>query len=364
MHARRLGLFAAIAAALCAMLGTAAAAAADTITVRNTNDDGPGSLRRAIERADSGDVIRVPRGRYGLTSGQLLIDKQLSISGAGARRTVLDANHASRVIEVASGLSRVVISKLTIREGDTGMDSDGGGIHTSSDLLLSQVALRSNVATPAENQAGGAVYAIGAIRVTLRQSLVARNRAYNSGGVEGQDVRAIDTTFAYNSAGTPQKNGDGGATDGVMTLIDSTVVGNRCFNGSGCGGGVFGPLVTTQGSLFAGNIAYESNGMPPGSPANPGAPDNCGGAAVTSLGHNLDSVGDCMLSMPSDISNVAARLRRPGGYGGPTDSFALEPSSPALNAGARECTRRDQRGVRRPQGRRCDIGAFELERRR
>ena len=48
--------------------------------------------------------------------------------------------------------------------------------------------------------------------------------------------------------------------------------------------------------------------------------------------------------------------------GGPTKTLHPRPSSPAINAGARRCTRRDQRGVKRPQGRRCDIGAVEVKR--
>jgi hypothetical protein len=48
-------------------------------------------------------------------------------------------------------------------------------------------------------------------------------------------------------------------------------------------------------------------------------------------------------------------------YGGSTRVHALLPGSPAIDhAGRRPCTTaRDQRGIRRPQGKRCDIGAFE-----
>ena len=60
-------------------------------------------------------------------------------------------------------------------------------------------------------------------------------------------------------------------------------------------------------------------------------------------------------------------LRRNGGF---TKTHALKESSEALNHGSKAkpgsadptaCEKRDQRGVKRPQGRRCDIGAFERE---
>jgi hypothetical protein len=54
-----------------------------------------------------------------------------------------------------------------------------------------------------------------------------------------------------------------------------------------------------------------------------------------------------------------------GDYGGSTQTFALLPGSPAIDA-AGDCTPylnpdEDQRGVARPQGSACDIGAFESQ---
>jgi len=47
--------------------------------------------------------------------------------------------------------------------------------------------------------------------------------------------------------------------------------------------------------------------------------------------------------------------------GGPTPTHALQTGSPAVDAGFNRCLATDQRGVGRPQGPRCDTGAFELE---
>ena len=92
---------------------------------------------------------------------------------------------------------------------------------------------------------------------------------------------------------------------------------------------------------------------------NPGG--DCSGG-VTSLGYNLDSDGTCGLNATGDKSNVDPKLGPLEDNGGPTPTHALRPGSPAINhIPAEDCeVTTDQRGVPRPQGPRCDIGAFEF----
>jgi hypothetical protein len=344
------------------VLAFTGSAGADTIKVQNTHDSGNGSLREALDNATDGDTVKVPKGRYELSSGQLLVDARVRIQGAGARKTIVDANRESRVFEVDGSLGTVRFTGLTIREGDTDGTASGGGIDASfgTKLVLSKVGvLKNRVITNTSFNNGGGIHSND--EVVLRQSLIAKNHGYNGGGVAGNPTRAIDTTFFKNFGGNPTFNGDGGASDSSIALIDSTVVGNACFNGDGCGGAFFGSLATLRGTIVAGNIAYEANGEPPGSPGNPGEPDNCGDDATGSQGHNLDDRHDCDLAAASDISGKNPRLGKLKNNGGPTNTLGLNASSPAFNAGAKKCTKRDQRGVRRPQGRRCDIGAYERD---
>jgi hypothetical protein len=61
-----------------------ASARANTITVTNTNDSGPGSLRQALANANDGDTIGFAvTGTISLTRGELVIDKNIIISGPG-----------------------------------------------------------------------------------------------------------------------------------------------------------------------------------------------------------------------------------------------------------------------------------------
>src|SRR5258707_341266 len=72
------------------------AAHAGRITVTNINDSGPGSLRQALMIAHDGDTITFAvTGTIVLTSGGLVIDKNVTISGPGPDRLSIDGNQAN-----------------------------------------------------------------------------------------------------------------------------------------------------------------------------------------------------------------------------------------------------------------------------
>ena len=101
------------------LLSTSAASAA-TITVINTNDSGPGSLRQALVDANDGDTINFDSSLNGqritLTSGELNVDKDVTISGPGAKNLAVDGNAQSRVFDVNPGKT-VTIDGLTVANG-------------------------------------------------------------------------------------------------------------------------------------------------------------------------------------------------------------------------------------------------------
>jgi hypothetical protein len=86
---------------------------------------------------------------------------------------------------------------------------------------------------------------------------------------------------------------------------------------------------------------------------------------VTSGGDNLVSDASCFpaLAALNDRVGLEPRLDALADNGGPTKTIALQADSPAIDqviVNAPGCSGTDQRGVARPLGLRCDIGAFEL----
>ena len=108
--------------------------ATPTFWVTNTNDSGPGSLRQALAEVIDGDTINFAvTGTIGLTSGELLVARSITISGPGAENLAVNGNKQSRVFHIASG-ETVTISGLTITNGHA---SDiGGGIYNDHAVLI------------------------------------------------------------------------------------------------------------------------------------------------------------------------------------------------------------------------------------
>jgi hypothetical protein len=111
---------------LCGAIASLQMVHATTITVYSTEDVGvhtcPGAsctLRLALEVANDGDTIDFDAfvtGTITLSGDELLVDKNVTISGPGANVLAVDGNHASRVFHIASGKT-VTNSGLTITNG-------------------------------------------------------------------------------------------------------------------------------------------------------------------------------------------------------------------------------------------------------
>src|SRR6059036_1241045 len=119
-------------------------------TVTSTADSGPGSLRTAIAGAAPGDTIVFSvTGAITLTSGELLINKDLIISGPGMTNLTIQRSTAAgaaefRIFNVDSGI--VTISGLAMQNGSAS-GSSGGGLLNQTTLTLRDSAIIGNSAS-------------------------------------------------------------------------------------------------------------------------------------------------------------------------------------------------------------------------
>ncbi len=377
--------------AVAGVLAWAASASAASFTVNSPTDAvdatpgdghcvatapaaGKCTLRAAIQEADAHpdhDTVTLPAGHYVLSipganedaaaTGDLDLTNAITIAGAGARTTKIDANGIDRVFEVLAGVT-ASIRGVTIT-GGSAASGDGGGITDAGTLTVTDSSISRNSLGPKGGDGGGVATPSGS-SLTLVRSLVFNNLAYNGGGIEnGGALSVVDSTIADNHAGdsTPGDNGDGGGLDwgnpAHTSVSYSTIVGNDCWNGSGCGAGINGQADVSN-SILAGNTESQAAG--------PSVPGSCGNGAahVVDQGHNVDDVDtNCNLTDPTSQPNVKPKLGPLANNGGPTDSFAVLLGSPAINKGdIAACFATDQRGLARPRGGACDIGAFEFAR--
>jgi predicted outer membrane repeat protein len=215
---------------------------ADTITVTNTNDSGPGSLRQALVDANDGDTIDFAvTGTIGLTSSELLVTKSITISGPGAENLSVDGNATNRVFHIGSGKT-VAISGVTVTNGSafgdpfSGDDSGGGIYNDHATLTLSNCAISDNSAFTF----GGGVYNDHAT-LMVNNCALSGNFADNTGG------------GIYNDA----SNGSGSVVMNQTTLIkNSAFSGGAIFNSGESGTA----MLELTASILSGNSASNSGG--------------------------------------------------------------------------------------------------------
>jgi len=214
-------------------------------------------------------------------------------------------------------------------------------------------------------------------RMTITDSTIVGNHAATSAGVltvGGPDF-ITGSTIADNTAGSKGLPGSAAVAmiqgGGTLHLSNSTVAGNTTtpagggaiVNPANSGGVVYLSFDTLQNNA-SGNIAGQNPIYATGTIlATNGAEPDCQARLFKSDGYNLATDRSCGLSRPTDLSGVNPKLGPLASNGGPTSTEALLTGSPAINAGGLPatsgCPLTDQRGMSRPWGLACDIGAYE-----
>lgn len=276
--------------------------------VTNLNDNGPGSLRELVFTAPSGSTIHFAAPLAGGTlvvNSPIPLSRTLTIEGPPQGITI-SGGGATTVFSVSSGGFNPVVTlrNLTITGADTGLPTTGHG----TAIYVAGGSLNVFGSTIMGN-AGAAVFHVDG-------SLMLQNSTISNNGGDG-----LDTSTGF------------GATLRHVTIAHNGGHGLRRA----------GTAVTLENTVIANNATDCSAG--------PGAQPNILG------GVNLDSDDTCGLG-GADLPGVDPLIEPLGNYGGPTPTHELTLASPAVDA-APCIVAIDQRGVTRPQGSTCDIGAYE-----
>jgi len=339
----------------------------------STVDSGGGSLRTALGHANQAGgsvVIVTATGVIQLASALPTISSDVQILGPGANNLTVSGSGTYQVFSIASGVT-VSMAGLSISDGLVS-GSNGGGIANAGTLSLTNCTIANNSAVAATGVAsgdGGGIANTGTLRLT--GCTVAYNTATGVLGVASGDgggianagtLTLVNSTVADNAAvgAADGLGGDGGgiANTGTLSVSDSTIAGNTATGVAGALVGVGGGIANS-GSATLGNTIVGTNTA---SETAPNGPDIYG--AITSQGYNLiGNTSGATGFVATDLTNLNPVIGILQNNGGPTQTLAVLPGSPAIAAGSVSLIpagiTTDQRGVARTTNGKVDIGAFQ-----
>jgi hypothetical protein len=209
-----------------------------TLTVTNNLDSGAGSLRAEIAIANPGDTISfapsLDNQTIKLTSGQLVVNKLLTIQGPGAGQLAISGGNTSRVFEVYGVNTNVLLSGLTITQGN------GGGNLASGD--------------------GGGIVNTNGSTLTINGCTLSGNRAaFQGGGIYNFEatLKIVNSTLSGNIANNGNGSGEGGGVYSAIGTVSMTGC-TLSHNSAGfAGGGIYiiSTTLTISGCTLSGNSA-------------------------------------------------------------------------------------------------------------
>ncbi len=309
------------------------------------------TLRAAIQQANAWpghDFIVVPAGTYVLSlggrgenaaaAGDLDITESLTLRGAGAAATIIDAGGVDRVFDIIDQNTTVEISGVTIANGvaspqaSPADDGTGGGIRSRGRLTLRDATVRDNTSTPSSpGFAGGGIHHTNPVDelsllldgVTVSDNIASGDLTVAGGGIAifnsiGRIERSIITgNSAQATLPPPQGSADGGGIalgDGQLVMSGTTISGNHADRRGG-GMSTFGAgpaaIVEISSSTISDNTSYMGGGI-----YDDGAPSRRLRIVNTTISGNTVAIppgsgftggavgGGLFLSRPTELVNV------------------------------------------------------------
>ncbi len=374
----------------------------DCVIINNTKGDGSGPFPTAGGGVcNDGGALYMNRctvsGNTASDTGGGIFSRKLAEGDSGLVELVdctINNNEAEQGSGIYNDSGELYMYGCTV-SGNTASDTGGGIFNLTTgggDLGIAELIDCTVSGNTATSGTGGGVFNQGGL--LTYGCTVSGNSAFEAGGgifnVLGVGMSGfmllIESTISSNRilSSAPGAYGAGIANEGLIMEVVNCTVANNIAPGSGSFGGgfydnevlysLFATTIVANNRAGTGNNGYYN-------------PDN----KPTSLGYNLDSENSCGFDQPTDLVNTDPLLGPLQDNGGPTFTHALFHGSPAIDSS--ECVTGivlsqvneekqellkaaqssilmdtanqldfafDQRGVPRPQGAACDIGAYEL----
>ena len=331
----------------------------NTLTIAH----GSASEGGGLENAAPGGTVNIVNSTFannaasfGIGGGGLLnVDGTVNITNS-----TFANNSAFRPLDGGGGLENFegtanITTSTFANNSVNGFVVIGGGLDNGGTLTLSNSTFANNSVMGVAD--GGGLSNGGTANITtstfvnnVAGSLLGNNTT-NGGGLFNVDgtMSISNSTITNNSAGAPLSRGGGlQVFSGTVNISNSTIANNTATR---TGGGIENDGGTVRTVRVAQSIVANNT------------PNNCSPFGfITDEGYNLESSTDCGFTASTDLQLTNPRLAALASNGGPTQTLALLDGSPAINKippGACAVAT-DQRGVSRPQGPACDMGAFEF----
>ena len=369
-----------------------------TLTAVNNMVDGPNGLPSIV--ADGGNTLTINGMGNTISRDAAAPNFRLMHVALGAELEVNETTLSGGVADTGSMIillpadsggaifnrGTVTINSSTI-SGNRALN-DGGGVYSTASMTnAATVTINNSLITgnTAGDNGGGLANSVfvggggplpDASRMIVNNSTITGNTANDGGGVSnfgqngdnGSVMTLNNSTITGNTArftgGGIYNRGQSSLFGSTVILTNSTVTQNTVTNAAGLGGGIFntGFFAVNSGRVIVGNSIVAQNTATTGPDVHQALP--VANAPFVDQGNNLIGVVNPLgLFATSTLVGISDPGLFPlGDYGGPTQTHALRPDSPALNAGSNTLAAAlttDQRGAGRVFGGTVDIGAYE-----
>jgi len=304
----------------------------------------------------AGTVTFACSGTITILGGTIVVSQHTVIDGTGHKITISGGGKVQVFMVNSSGA--LYLTSITVADG-AAAGNGGGLLNQGGFVKVTNSSFQGNLAY---GGSGGGIYNVNGGLEVINSRFSQNNAVGGSGGGIYMNTGVLlmeGCEFDNNAA-----DSGGGIFNNapIMQVENSTF-----FENFGNGGNVYNAGVAfVWNATLASGAAHEAEGGNLNNQgllqlqntilANAGAGNNCSGS-VTDGGGNLRWPA----SDPTCVGSYGnPKLGTLQNNGGPTSTLALLPGSAAIDTGVDAlCPSTDQRGVLRPQGPHCDIGAYE-----